>query len=262
MLTQIHDKKNEIQEVEFFEDAECTVPFDFTGKMHLYLQADIATLLELLATHQVDFEAEIFVPRLPNFWYELHMKCLTRNSIITLDDITPNLSKYIPEDNILMFIGSVEDLCKFNKIKTKYTTHHAWFCNEENKWIIPEPKQSKKLTIFLPHGTQSALQKAEEVKKELKEKYEVEKVNLFVKDWFLPRCYEYNIAELTPEWFEAFCTIQDDFNIANNIDNIKDSFNKIITTNSTSILKPKDSNDRFKVLDCKDIFEEYLKENN
>ena len=36
--------------------------------------------------------------------------------------------------------------------------------------------------------------------------------------------------------------------------------NKIITTNSTGILEPQESN-TFQVIDCKEIFEEYLKNN-
>ncbi len=38
-------------------------------------------------------------------------------------------------------------------------------------------------------------------------------------------------------------------------------FNKIITTNSTGILEPQNS-ERLQVIDCKEIFEDYLKENN
>ena len=38
-------------------------------------------------------------------------------------------------------------------------------------------------------------------------------------------------------------------------------FNKIITTNSTGILPVQDK-ERLQVIDCKEIFEEYLKENN
>jgi len=34
-MQQIHHKRNERLEVEFFEDAECTVPFNFTGKKDL-----------------------------------------------------------------------------------------------------------------------------------------------------------------------------------------------------------------------------------
>jgi predicted dehydrogenase len=39
-------------------------------------------------------------------------------------------------------------------------------------------------------------------------------------------------------------------------------WNKLITTNSTGILKPEDSNERLQVIDCKEIFEERVKENN
>jgi hypothetical protein len=42
--------------------------------------------------------------------------------------------------------------------------------------------------------------------------------------------------------------------------NIKEAlpFNKIITTTSTGILRPKDSSERLQVIDAKEIFEEHL----
>ena len=83
---------------------------------------------------------------------------------------------------------------------------------------------------------------------------------MFAKDWFLPRCEKYYEEEPTPEWFEDFIKIYDEFFVENNIDN-KDAFNKIITTNSTGILPVQDT-ERLQVIDCKEIFEEYLKENN
>ena len=293
MLTQIHHKKNELQEVEFYQDKECTEAFDFTGKMQLYLQEDITILLELLATHQVEPEAEIFVPKLPNLWYELSMKCLSSSDIKTLDDITPNLSKYIPEDNAVLFLSgeklSLLDYDDYYDIFSGYrdiefegkiiegmpyhpqiygihtigdrvSVHkHEYGIDDYTNFTLNILK-GKKLTIFLPHGTQSELQKANEVAKELKEKHGVEEVNLFAKDWFLPRCEKYYEEEPIPEWFEDFIKIYDEFFVENNIDN-KDAFNKIITTNSTGILPVQDT-ERLQVIDCKEIFEEYLKENN
>ena len=110
----------------------------------------------------------------------------------------------------------------------------------------------EKITIFLLHGTQSELQKATEVAKELKEKYGVEEVNLFIKDWF---CNKYKENDFEIEYLcKSFGSLRD--------------FNKIITTNSTGILKPEDNscisyiNERLQIIDCKEIFEEYLKENN
>ena len=52
------------------------------------------------------------------------------------------------------------------------------------------------LTLFLPHGTQSELQKANEVAKELKEKYGVEEVNLFALHCFVQRSNQFGSQAL------------------------------------------------------------------
>jgi hypothetical protein len=38
MITQIYHKKNELFKVEYFQDEECTVPFDFMDKKHLHIE--------------------------------------------------------------------------------------------------------------------------------------------------------------------------------------------------------------------------------
>ena len=289
MLTQIHHKKNELQEVKFFEDAECTVPFDFTEKKNLYIlskDGDITPLLEVIFK---SINIAAYTPYIPN------VKIIKDNPRIkTIKDITLNLSKYIPEDNAVLFLSgeklSLLDYDDYYDIFSGYrdiefegkiiegmpyhpqiygihtigdrvSVHkHEYGIDDYTNFTLNILK-GKKLTIFLPHGTQSELQKANEVAKELKEKHGAKEVNLFAKDWFLPRCEKYYEEEPIPEWFEDFIKIYDEFFVENNIDN-KDAFNKIITTNSTGILKPEDSSERFKVIDCKEIFEEYLKENN
>jgi len=251
MLTQIHHKKNELQEVKFFEDAECTVPFDFTEKKNLYIlskDGDITPLLEVIFK---SINIAAYTPYIPN------VKIIKDNPRIkTIKDITPNLSKYIPEDNAVLFLSD-DDFQRYYR-----------FFSKERRSLIQYRLLSKcnlksglNFTIFIPHGTQSEVEKANEVQKELKEKHGVEEVNLFAKDWFLPRCEKYYEEEPIPEWFEDFIKIYDEFFVKNNIDN-KDAFNKIITTNSTGILKLEDSKERLQVIDCKEIFEEYLKENN
>ena len=286
MLTQIHHKKNELQEVKFFEDAECTVPFDFTEKKNLYIlskDGDITPLLEVIFK---SINIAAYTPYIPN------VKIIKDNPRIkTIKDITLNLSKYIPEDNAVLFLNE-EDMEKYyNSFRSVpccvniEDCYSCYFCGEaepseshvERCYIKDLPSfrrekgcddfcfedciaYPKLITIFLPHGTQSELQKANEVAKELKEKHGVEEVNLFAKDWFLPRCEKYYEEEPIPEWFEAFIKIHDEFVVENNIDN-KDAFNKIITTNSTGILSVQDT-ERLQVIDCKEIFEEYLKENN
>lgn len=232
MLNQIYHKKNELQEVEFFEDAECTVPFDFTRKKNLYIllkDGDITPLIALDKITPTDRSLGItaYVPYIPN------VKIITNNlRIITLDEITPNLSKYIPEDSAVLFL-SEEDKEKYNRLftgsKFRTDTVQSTIKGFQTQNIITAPT----LTIFLQHITQETIQKANEVAKELKEKYGVEEVNVFALH-FNGYCYD----------GYPLCFI-----------------NKIITTNSTGILPNKDE-ERLQVIDCKEIFEEYLKENN
>lgn len=237
MITQIYHKKNELFEVEFYKDKECTETFDFTGKKNLYIElinGDITPLIALDKITPTDRSLGItaYVPYIPN------VKIITNNlRIKTLDDITPNLSKYIPEDNAVLFLS--EDGAD------KYADDcEAWFLYQKD---FPKRELNsemdirdwKKLTIFLSHGTLSKFQKANEVVKELKEKYGVEEVNLCVLHSF---------------------DKNDDYDVISFLLYYK-VFNEIITTNSTGILKAKDFRKRLQVIDCKEIFEEYLKEN-
>jgi len=122
--------------------------------------------------------ASVYTPYIPNCHKPYP------NSITTLDDITPNLSKYIPEDNAVLFL-SLENERQYGEIFqdiNSYYTYPKIECEIEGYSM---PRDYNKATIFLPHGTQSELQKAEEVLKELKEKYGVEEVSLFVLHCFL-----------------------------------------------------------------------------
>lgn len=177
---------------------------------------------------------------------------IEKNNANNIHNITPNLSKYIPEDNAVLFL-SEQDMEKY---KDYFPSNHiglyindgknddTFIANNTESLIngIVEVKKGN-ITIFLPHGTQSELQKANEIEieKELKEKYGVEEVNLFALHWFLYQNTESAYRRMM-------------------IKNL--GYNKIITTNSTGILKPEDSTERLQVIDCKVMLEEYLKENN
>jgi len=305
-IQQIHHKKNELFEVEFFTDKECTklikdyLPYAENAKIsemsNFYIEiekGDITPLTALLRlSHNVnDYFYNPYIPK-----YQLFNLLNCTGKIKTLDDITPNLSKYIPEDNAVLFL-SEEDCNKyyFTGLLNLVLNDNRFDVKMESGATIEdvELKKKMKLTIFLPHGTQSELQKAEEeVAKELKEKYGLEEVNVCVLHWFIEYgVLHYEILNIdesdyfrkTPE--EAFEYIQntldcddDDF-IEKCIKEYDDDFqqdfekkaqsffkslsiNKIITTNSTGILKPEDSTERLQVIDAKEIFEEYLKENN
>jgi len=269
-MQQIYHKKNELFEVEFFEDAECTQAFDFMDKKDLYiklLNGDCTPVLALSnKLWSLEIKANIFTP----FWYlgfydgiSPQTPVLTLNDVLCNDELqNVNLSKYIPEDNAVLFL-SEEDKMRFyvNEFSQKVfskTPLVSQYCidkgdfprnivyghfNDNNSSYTLNGKQKgvhpiyRKIKIFLPHGTHSELQKANEVAKELKEKYGVKEVNLFVLHWFYKN-EDYDVIS---------------FLLYNKI------FNKIITTNSTGILKPEDSNERLQVIDCKEVFEDSLK---
>jgi hypothetical protein len=276
MLKQIHHKKNKQGIIEFTNSFE---------SQYLYLEKlDAEVLFEL--SMRVNNNT-VFIPSpctISGTTLHYIKECWQDNcpdsSFVFLDDTTPNLSKYTPKDNAVLFL-SEEDKNKhkdkfqkscvflFDDLKnTKYirsdycgrcdviegiADDYRCDCDELYCGYI----EYEKITIFLSHGTQSELQKAEEVAKELREKYGVEEVNLFVLHCFIPfnTTKKWTIGE--PVDFEEF-TLQDEIYPANKM--IK-HINKIITTNSTGIL-PVEDNERLQVIDCKEIFEEYLKENN
>jgi hypothetical protein len=255
-MQQIYHKKNELFEVEFYKDKEYTEAFDFTNAKNLYIDGLNGDLSPLIGLDLENINFYVYTPYLPK-----QLQIYTRN-IKTLDEITPNLSKYIPEDNAVLFL-SEEDKMRFyvNEFSQKVfskTPLVSQYCidkgdfprnivyghfNDNNSSYTLNGKQKgvhpiyRKIKIFLPHGTHSELQKANEVAKELKEKYGVEEVNLFALHWFYKN-EDYDVIS---------------FLLYNKI------FNKIITTNSTGILKPEDSNERLQVIDCKEVFEDSLK---
>ena len=231
MLNQIYHKKNELFEIEFYQDKECTVPFDFKGKEHLYidLKDGDCTLIFCLPT-----DISVFIPYVPNLG-KLQGLCESKNiGLQTLDDITPSLSKYIPEDNAVLFLSD-EDYDKYRNFFPQRP------CELLSEYVL----KSVNYAIFLPHGTQSELQKANEVSKELKEKYGVEEVNLFVLHCFV----KYSPLK------------SNEYYINDSEQYVKYSFDNFTTTSSTGILPNKDE-ERLQVIDCKEIFEEYLKEKN
>jgi hypothetical protein len=249
-MQQIHHKKNELLEIEFYQDKECTEAFDFTNAKNLYidgLNGDCTPIFAL--SHKLSWlgiKARIFTPIWNLGWRD---GISPQTPLVTLNDVLDgeessnvNLSKYIPEDNAVLFLSEEEaDKCA--------NDCDAWFLYQKD---FPKRELNsemdirdwKAITIFLPHGTQSEFQKANKVAKELKEKYGVLEVNVCVL-----HCFERYIDF-------SKCDYVCGLGFKN-----KWVINKIITTNSTGIL-PVDGNDRLQVIDAKEIFEEYLKENN
>ena len=258
-LQTIYHKKNEIQEVQFFKDKECTEDFYFTGAKNIYinLKDGDSTPLTALCDNNIYIDTNYYVPYCP------HLYTLTKfRRIKTLDDITPNLSKYIPEDNAVLFL-SEEDLIE-NRDKT-YPREHLYMQGDILQYLTVGSEDCKKITIFLSHGTQSEIQKAEEVAKHLWKNFGI-KPNLYVLHWFFN--YDGHI-----ESDNTFCkglsdtALEEDVCCTSAIRSLDDyeeclyinNINKIITTNSTGILKPEDSTERLQVIDAKEVFEDSLK---
>jgi len=250
MLKQIYHKKNEYFDVEFFENEECTKPFDIltTNVRHLYIElknGDVTPLIQLDAD--------------PSHIKVYTGYCLIIGLVITLNNITLNLSKYIPEDNAVLFLS--EEDC--DDYKNSITQRSIFYKNANNSLETSygltgdlalkelDHLYRKNFTIFLQHGTQASLKKVSKVAKELKEKYGFEKINLFVL-----HCFNYVYRNSMGSIFIRYYDGEKNHEPITLI-----NINKIITTNSTGILKPQNTQ-YLQVIDCKEIFEEYLKENN
>ena len=272
-LQTIYHKKNEIQEVEFFKDAKCTEAFDFTNAKNLYIQPVNGDCTQIFALSNklsgLGIKARIFTPIWHLGWRD---GISPQTPLVTLNDVLDgedsnnvNLSKYIPEDNAVLFL-SEEDVIFQPKVGKGLIWKSIAYSNHKGNGTyrfreIPYPEVYEtledlknrviinKITIFLPHGTQSEIQKAKEVEKELREKDGVEEVNLIMLHSLVTK---YKVSHSGIKYY--VCSY-DALEILSN-------FNKIITTNSTGILKLEDSNERLQVIDAKEIFEEYLNENN
>lgn len=330
-MQKIYHKRNELLEVEFYQDKDCKIPFDFTDAKDLYIELKDGDCTPAIALSNklfaLDLSAVIYTP----LWHLGYRDNFNSKIIlITLNDIQYdktkykcNLSKYIPEDNAVLFL-SQEDLyyyfnnynekplpksiqeqfyrtmsenhkkykyCIYNDLidkigyelyqEEKYyeesdaTPHWEEFNSRRYLKTLLSDIGLNKLTIFLSHGTQSELQKANEVAKELKEKYGVEEVNVFVLHCFVSNIYEYNSSFADDFYKQNFQDAYDELcgmgckpNVSKKEYKIqfeKDKLNhkqecyinKIITTNSTSILEPQD-NERLQVIDCFDIFNDAL----
>ena len=236
----IYHKKNELFEVEFFADKEYTDAFDFTNVNQVYIELNDGDCTPLLKLHALG-SFNIFIPYIPQSLTNLCKYELVNTYVTTLNDITPNLSKYIPEDNAVLFLTE-KNFFEYVKIFQGLDLIASW-----GKGMMGY----KKITIFLPHGTQSEIQKAIEVEKELKEKYGVKEVNLFVLHCFV------NIFTTVPSKSLRITNLDGNVILGKPFAE-EILFNKIITTNSTSILPVQDG-ERLQVIDCKEIFEEHFK---
>jgi hypothetical protein len=171
---------------------------------------------------------------------------LTSNKKYNLKDCF----QYIPKDNTVLFLYN-EDL---NRNKKNLKDRNTGLYIDDNKdtetFIANNTKSLAKsvaevktspVTIFLSIADKETLLKANDVAKELKEKYGVAEVNVFALHCF--------VENPPPAW--AIVNQNGSFGrFDNQKQKMKNAwFDKLITTNSTDILKI-ESGERLQVINC------------
>ena len=251
MITKIYHKKNELFQVEFYQDKECQQAFNFENIKNLYIKlkdGDCTPIFSLSnKLWSLNIKANIFTPT----WYlGLYDGISPQTPLITLNDVLDDidLSKYILKDNAVLFLSEEEA----NKHSDNCENWFSWFLYQKD---FPTRQSNsemdirdwKAITIFLPHGTESELKKVNEIAQELKEKYKIEKVNIFVL-----HCFGYLYGD---DYIIVGFKKENNFNTRLILDKFID---KVIATNSTGISEPQDE-ERLQILDCYDIFNNHLK---
>ena len=262
MLTKIYHKRNELFELDFYRDKECTNLINFMMEDLPYAEnakkSDISNFY--IEIEKGDITPITFLLRFSkanDYFYTPYLP-FHLDKVKTLYNITPNLSKYIPENNAVLFLSEYD-----------LENYQDWFPNQHIGLYINNGKNDEEFrannteslisgiadvkkgnkAIFLTNGTEAELQKANKVAKELKKIYGVKEVNLFVLHCFVKiDCNRIGIEEWTS------------YDISDDETYDLEYINKIITTNSTGFRIKK--NKILQVLDCYDIFNDYLQNKN
>ena len=259
MITKIYHKKNELFQVEFYQDKKCQQAFDFENInfeniKNLYIElkdGDCTPILKLsnkLWSLNIGYlygKANIFTPA----WYlSLYAGITSQVSLITLNDVLNNidLSKYIldGEDNAVLFLSEEEANKHSDNCESWFLYQKDFPTRLSNSEM--DIRDWKAITIFLTHGTESELKKASEIAEELKKRYGIERIYIFVLHLF---------TKIT-EFYEKIVFYSDSC-LSSNIEDWHNlgNINKIITTSSM----PQVFQKRLQILDCYDIFNDYLK---
>jgi hypothetical protein len=250
MLTRIYHKKDEQFNIEFFQDENCRQAFNFENVKNLYIElkeGDCTPIFKLSnKLWSLSIRAKIFTP----IWYlGFYGGISPQTPLITLQDLENIFSKYIPEDNAILFLSKDE--------ADKYAHKcEAWFLYQEN---LPPTKELnsqmdikdyKKITIFIESYTESEIKKTIDIAKKLKEEYGLEEVNVFALHCFANLYGGADYINLT-----AFI---DKGNGSPVHLFFKEFVNKIIITNSTCGSKTQNKKRR-QIIDCYNIFNDWLK---
>jgi len=138
-------------------------------------------------------------------------------------------------------------LVRIYPIDRHFRTENTFFDFKKEEARLKEyynlPKESKKISIILPSIHSQNIQEISNIAKDLKEDYGVEYVEIIATHCYLKENkfvkYDYTGGYKGKASFRY-----------NNID-------KIITTDSTGVLKVQDTN-KLKVIDCEEFFNNFL----
>lgn len=289
-MKQVYYKQNEKFEYEFFNDKECKEAFKFEKSEVLYVELKNGDISPLMHIYYLGKNLQnLFIPYLPfnvktsDFLFQAQSKenftmhtfltiesldfynfCKLQNSLNVVSHITPNYSKYIPNDCAVVFLNKweyVDNFQKYNNILKECPIYIKNNSNPElceNKdcacqggWDIypmhntTSSQLPKKVILFTPELTSTNIKQINDTAKVLKEKYGIEWVGVFAELCFLK---------------------QNDLGLGNAKyhyilgSNYISYFDKLITTNATGLLEPQES-EHLQVIDCKEIFEEFFETN-
>jgi len=247
MLTRIYHKKDEQFNIEFFQDKEFKQAFNFENVENLYIElkeGDCTPIFKLSnKLWSLSIKANMFTPA----WFlGLYDEAKLQTPLITLNDLENiDFSKYI-SDSAILFLNE-DDADKYADKCEAWFLYQLNFPKRELNSQM-DIRDYKKITIFIDSYTESEARKTIDIAKELKEKYGVEEVNVFALHCFIDL---YGGVD----YINAYIKKRNDFP---GYLFFKEFINKIITTNSTGILSTQNK-ERLQVIDCYDIFNDYLK---
>lgn len=176
--------------------------------------------------------------------YTLDNSSCTKTGVV--QNITPDWSKYIAEDNAVLFLSG-EDANRYSNISyenfTKIIYENDTFSMQDDSLGYVKNDNvlewNKKISIILPSIHSQNIKEISNIANDLKENYGVEYVEIIATHCYLKENkfvkYDYTGGYKGEASFRY-----------NNID-------KIITTDSTGVLEVQDTN-KLKVIDCEEFF--------
>lgn len=241
-MKQVYYKQNEKFEYEFFNDKECKEAFEFNGEdKNLYIELKNGDITPAIALdNKCPYE------KIDGFILYVcgYVPFFANQSLIIalLNAVECDYSKYIPNDCALVFLDSEEE--EFDGM-LRY----------KDGEILDYDKRSieyfDKIMLYTKELTSTNIKQINDTAKVLKEKYGIEWVGVFAELCFA------DVYILQRDEDKILCyTTKERPHRAIYLENL----NKLITTNATGLFEPLER-ELLQVIDCKEIFEEYIKTN-